>query len=233
MRIAQEEGWLLGSRSDYPTYGLPMTLIDIDYKGKTDFEKHIAVVAKTRPKYACAEDLSDKVFDLTDIERAILQVKRLANYCEYPIIIPKLEEQINYIDEKITIGYSIPTSNGGAKYAPEMLSGRKVHLLGGSPQQQIQIYQQIIKKVNVGSVDCNMHQRMANEQCKYWQVITRRSRFRRLQTTGDWFLFPGNKKDENRQLNCFRLSCCNIYQAWQEPSVLSGKTFAIQLELMA
>lgn len=199
-KIAYEEGWLMGVRSDKGhTGGLPIAFIDVEYKSP-DFELHLRRVAKERPKYATIPDLNEKTIDDNDIDRAIKQAERLKNYCEIPLIVPKLPGQISMLPAYLAIGYSIPTSYGGAQYPIWELVGRKVHLLGGSPQKQLEAYRYISSIGQVISVDGNMAQKCAIQFLKYWQK-------------GKWIKW--NNTEKNQYPHCWRQSCKNIYHMWQ------------------
>jgi hypothetical protein len=198
-RIAHEEGWLLGVRSDRWHHPYPLTLIDINYKNPK-FEKHLTRVAKERPKYATVTDLSDQSLDPYDIERAVTQAERLKDYCQFPLIIPKLAGQLDLIPKEWAIGYSVPTTYGGASFLLWEIIGRKVHLLGGSPHRQIELGFFFNVAGQMLSADGNMAQKMAVGFLKYWDNAV-------------WVRWPTSNRDEYYE--CFRLSCRNIREAWQ------------------
>lgn len=199
--IAYEAGYKLGIRSDRADYGFPISFVDIDYK-RPDFSAHLEIVKKHAPKYATVPDLSEKVVDERDVFRAVVQAKTIADYCEIPLIIPKLPGQIELIPANIAIGYSVPTSYGGAQYPLWELAGRHVHLLGGSPHEQMDLYPYIMAIGTVLSVDGNMAQKVAIRFAKYWQ---RRQ----------WIEHPKHGTGEkDLYLDCWRRSCQNISQYW-------------------
>ena len=203
MRIAHDAGYMLGIRSDYLDYGFPISFVDIHYR-QPDFTTHMEVVKKLHPKYATVPDLSEVEVSEADIARAVFQAEQLALYCEIPLIVPKLSGQIPLIPAKYAIAYSIPTSYGGAKYGLWKLAGRRVHLLGGSPHEQMKLYRYAPECVQ--SVDGNMAQKMAVQFAKYW-----RSR--------KWVKHPlSGQGKEDLYLDCWRRSCTNIYRYWQQAS---------------
>lgn len=210
-QIAYEEGWQLGCRSDkFHAEGYKLIFIDVDYK-KPDFEKHLARVAKEQPKYASVPDLSDQEVSEEDISRAVSQLERLKDYCEIPLVVPKLSGQIDLLPADVAIGYSVPTSYGGAQYPIWELAGRRVHLLGGSPHDQLKLYRYIQPIASVVSVDGNMAHKIALEFCKYWQAKGRNG--------GQWISWTNKARDE--QYECFRQSCKNVYQMWQKEGALN------------
>jgi hypothetical protein len=208
-QIAFEEGWQLGVRSDKSHVGgLKVNFVDIRYK-KPNFEKHLRRVAKERPKYAIVPDLSDKEVHEADIEQAIFRAFKLADYCEIPLIVPKLPGQVLTIPKEIAIAYSIPTRYGGAQYPVWELVGRRVHLLGGNPHSQLKYYRHIQGMAQVISADGNMAQKLAVEKLKFWQCGGR--------VGGQWVEWPlRGKENQDQYPHCWRQSCKNIYAMWQK-----------------
>jgi hypothetical protein len=113
-RIAHEAGFLIGIRSGRAAHGFPVRFVDIEYR-KPNFGKHLTSVKRHWPKYATVLDLSEDEVSQVDIERALVQYREMAVYCEIPLIVPKLPGQVAMLPDDIAIGYSIPTSYGGAK----------------------------------------------------------------------------------------------------------------------
>jgi hypothetical protein len=204
-QIAYEEGWALGCRSDKWHYPYPLEFVDIDYK-KPDFEAHLKRVAKERPKFATVPDLSDKEVSELDIERAVAQANRLKDYCEIVLVVPKLSGQIEMLPAELAIGYSVPTSYGGAQFPIWELTGRRVHLLGGNPHEQIKLYRYIQSIGQVLSCDGNLAQKIAVERCKFWRQGGRNG--------GQWIDWP--VVGDSQYYQAFRESCRNIRQAWQK-----------------
>jgi hypothetical protein len=103
----------------------------------------------------------------------------------------------------IAQGFAIPTSYGGARYSLWELEGRQVHLLGGSPHDQMEIYRGLSTCARVMSADGNMAQKMATQFAKFWQ-------------DGVWVPHPERKTNTpDLYLDCWRRSCTNIRRAWQ------------------
>jgi hypothetical protein len=201
MDIAHDAGFLLGVRSDKCDYDMPIAFVDIEYR-QPDWERHLRRVGELQPRYAIVPDLSDRYVDARDIERAVCQAHQLANYCEIPLIVPKLPGQITLFPDYLAIAYSVPTSYGGAHYGLHELANRRVHLLGGSPKAQ-QLIARWVKQYNatVISADGNMAQLMATKLARFWQ--------RR------WVDHPRRGTNEHDlYLDCWRLSCQNIALEW-------------------
>jgi hypothetical protein len=200
--IAYETGWQLGMRSDASPMKYPPLFIDVEYK-KPDFEKHLEVVARHKPKYATVPDLSELEVSQADVDRALRQAERLQPHCEIVLIVPKLSGQIAMLPEEMAIGYSVPSKYGGAQYPLWELSERRVHLLGGSPRKQMQCYLHLSAIANVMSADGNYSQKQAVNYAMYWEKHR-------------WHYHPekiNNGKDLYAE--CWKWSCINLMQAWQ------------------
>jgi len=202
-QIASEEGWLLGFRSDKTLGGYTASFVDIDYK-QPDFARHLAVVARHQPKYAVVPDLSEAGVTMEDIDRAISQASQLAQYCEIPLIVPKLSGQLTLLPTSIAVGYSVPSRYGGASYPLWELAGRRVHLLGGSPRKQFQVYLHLSGIAEVMSADGNYAQKQAVRYAEYWTGKKWTEHEDTLQGKVDLYL------------ECFRRSCRNIRAYWQQ-----------------
>lgn len=174
--LALQSGYFLGVRSDRKSYH-PVLFVDQPYKDSTfTFEQHLSRVAKEQPKYATVPDLPkpDLFSDYclaTEISRVTTQADRLADYCQYPLIIPKWPGQLALIPAKYAIGYSVPTAYGGAEIDFSELSGRKVHLLGGRPANQLNCYRKISRYGQVISADSNAFQVDAKRGGWYFNSI--------------------------------------------------------------
>jgi hypothetical protein len=72
----------------------------------------------------------------------------------------------------IALGWSIRTSYGGVpeRMKPWHFEGRRIHLLGGSPQEQIDLYKKLSPFAEVMSADGNMAQLLATQWAKYWLI---------------------------------------------------------------
>ncbi|GCE49211.1 hypothetical protein EI42_05986 [Thermosporothrix hazakensis] len=136
------------------------------------------------------------------------QYEQLAEYCEVPLVVPKLSEQLQLLPPEVAIGFSVPSSYGAAQFLPWELAGRRVHLLGGSPKRQMELYRYISIFATVTSVDGNYAQLMATKFAEYWEA-------------GRWHNHPAiEEKKENLYYECWRISCRNLRQAWEK---ITGK----------
>jgi len=203
MRIAYESGMYLGIRSDRPSHGFAIRFVDINYRHPPVFEDHLRVVARYQPRFATVRDLSEHSVEEADIERAIAEARRLSGYCEVPLVVPKLGGQLALLPADLAIGYSIPTTHGGAQYALWELTGHRVHLLGGNPDDQMVVYRYLSACNSVLSADGNMAQKVA------WLAG--------LWEDGRWVDHPAKgTHSPNLAHTCLGLSCRNILQEWRQ-----------------
>ena len=216
MDIAISEGWLPGARSDHWAH-VAVRFVDIDYK-RPNWERHLARVIKEQPKYATVPDLREDLLDEADIERAVRQAEQLSSYCEVPLIVPKLPGQLSLIPEQFAVGYSVPSTYGGAKYPIWELSGRRIHLLGGSPKKQYEAASYLAGMATVISADGNYATLMAKKYMEYWSSRRR------------WEHWPHWDKDE--YYRCCQASLRNIYRMWQPAEQqMEAETAALSLFL--
>ena len=146
------------------------------------------------------EEQSDEVFSW--IEELSPLVGRL-------IVIPKIRGIIDRIPPKyngteIVLGYSVPTGYGKTDVPESDFKNRPTHLLGGSPEKQLELYD----KMNVVSADCNYISMKATKYCEFWNdksVYTRK-----WKPVKDLL---GAKLPDNCYTSFF-LSCVNYMAAW-------------------
>jgi hypothetical protein len=123
--------------------------LDIDWKNY-DFERHIDAVSLMRPKITIARDV-ESIFNLDSI---LKEAERLNEYSEIVAIVPKDIRLVGRFDEliphKYILAYSVPTKYGSTLIPPKYFS-RPTHLLGGRPE----IQRKLADQMNVISIDCN------------------------------------------------------------------------------
>ena len=162
-KIAIAEGFLYGARSDDIRNIRCDGLIDINWK-KYDWRLHLQIVSAHHPKYAVAPDITSA----RQLPRTLRLAQQLARYCSRVIVVPKLGNIIHHIPRCFLIGISVPTSYSGFLPRACELAGREVHLLGGTPTQQRQLWL-YFRQMNVAvvSVDSNSHSK-ASDYGSYW-----------------------------------------------------------------
>ncbi|WP_138410156.1 DUF6610 family protein [Stutzerimonas nosocomialis] len=154
IKIALEHNWLPGARYtnlrdvrsfDFQSNGF----LDIDWKNY-NLERHLEAAAQQKPKLTIARDV-ECIFQLDSILR---EAEKLAKYSEYVAIVPKdplLNGRITeLIPKEYILAYSVPTKYGGTKVDTASFD-RPVHLLGGRPDVQRRLGEQL----EVFSFDCN------------------------------------------------------------------------------
>lgn len=206
-RIAVDCGWLYGVR--LPAKGMlkdvPLTFADQDWK-KPDRKRYMTELARYRPALATVIDWEQE----QQFSEVMEWAEETAQYVsEAVLIIPKVPGTVPCIPhtiagKEVRLAYSVPTSYGGSPLFLTEFAGRTVHLLGGSPQKQYELWLYLRAIADVRSMDGNMVKKNATSRCLFWT--------RTKTTTGHWQAldgFDGNGPDE-----CIRRSCQAIRFAW-------------------
>lgn len=157
---ARASGMAYGVRGDYRAYDWPY-MMDVDFEGylsgKTTWADYLERIDHYRPVQAMCVDygphqpsrevLYDQICDLR--ERGVQRV----------MVCPKFEGAIDHIPAGCIVALSVPSSLAG--WLPndfKVLGGRRVHLLGGSPQMQREIAARVETCGGVViSADGNLH----------------------------------------------------------------------------
>lgn len=178
--LAIKSGWLYGfqsgspSRMRYPCFSVghvekhDICFIDNSYT-EYDHALHLETVQKWKPKYATVRDVMSREqcteagIDYYPLEQILDWAAELSQYAENVIVIPKYD-CMDQIPGQYMLGYSIPTTHGGTPLPTELFKGRRVHLLGGSFNRQLQYYHLLAEEVV--SLDNNYVQKTA----QYGQV---------------------------------------------------------------
>lgn len=155
--IAINEGFLYGTRHDYKPYWKPF-MVDINWK-RYYWPDYARKIAEWQPVTAMVADYERpdqfNVMKIQSLELLALEVER-------PMVCPKFAGAVYDIPEWCVVAVSVPTSYAGYLPGIAELKGRRVHLLGGSPQAQIELIKYYSRMgIQVVSVDCNMHQKAA------------------------------------------------------------------------
>lgn len=154
IKIAIENGWYPAARytnlRDIRGFNFKgIGFLDIDWKNY-DFEIHLDAVALMLPRITIARDV-ESIFDLDSI---LKEAERLKQYAEMVAIVPKDIMLAGRFDELIPcehlLGYSVPTRYGSTLIPVEYFN-RPVHLLGGRPE----IQRRLADEMPVVSIDCN------------------------------------------------------------------------------
>jgi hypothetical protein len=197
-----ESGWLYGARLPTTIYE-QLYFADQDWKNP-DRENYMAALAIHRPDVATVLDWEQP----EQLPEVLAWAEEAAQYCRRVVVVPKVSGQLDRIPERIggaeiVLGYSVPTSYGGAELWLGEFGRRAVHLLGGSPQKQMRLF----RYLNVVSADGNMAHQQAH-RCRAWQ--------RKQTDKGHWVQLSklGDPRSEGANLEAFRISLAEIKAAW-------------------
>lgn len=208
--IAASEGWEYGAR--LPARGLaslPLVFADQDWK-RPNRQRYMDCLARHRPDLATVLDW-ERPEQLPEVlswaEEAAQWVK------EAVLVIPKLPGQVGSIPRAIGgkpvwLAYSVPTTYGGSPLGLWEFAAWPVHLLGGSPQKQREVWSYLRGISEVRSIDGNMAKKMATGRCCYWTRQTSRH--------GHWQPIRGEVEHDAPD-ECLRRSLRNIRNVWRIP----------------
>lgn len=178
--VIENLGWLQGcnsgernaSRLMGDAYNLaPLSFIDNDWHSYKH-EDHVRVVEKQNPRWCTTRDVMTrdqckeagvKYYPLAQILDQAEELRPLVR--DEVIVIPKYDI-IDKIPEHFRLGYSVPTSYGRTEFPYEAFAGRRVHLLGGSPDAQMEGLEAL--GPDARSIDTNYALKIAN----YGQYVT-------------------------------------------------------------
>lgn len=207
--IAHAAGWEYGLR--LPSRGradLPVSFADQDWR-KPDHQRYMACLAEVRPALATVLDWEEP----EQLPEVLAWAEEAAQWVtEAVLLIPKVSGSVPLLPRRIGgrdvwLAYSVPTSYGGSPLFLSEFGGWPVHLLGGSPQKQHEVWSYLRGIADVRSADGNMLKKLAVGRCCYWTRQTTRH--------GHWQ--PIDRAVEtNAPDECVRRSCVNIYRAWQD-----------------
>jgi hypothetical protein len=223
MEMALDAGMLPGSQLPGTIYYRPY-MVDQDWKSPNR-ERYMAALETYHPHIATVLDW-ERDDQLTEV---LSWAEEASQYVETVVIIPKvwggiakLPREIN--GKPVRLGYSVPTLYGGTNTPLIEFQGWPVHLLGGSPEKQLELARQL----HVVSVDTNYMQKMATQYCQYWTSGTIKSRNRHWPTLresdGGW--------STDAPAEAFRRSCHNMMQAWERFRATEARQEAYQMVLV-
>jgi hypothetical protein len=195
-QIAIDHGFLFGSQLPRTVY-YPLYFADQCWK-KPNRAAYMAALAQHRPHMASVLDLERA----DQLDEVLSWAEEAAQYVQCVMLIPKVFGIIPRLPRRIggadvRLGYSVPTKFGGTELPVWEFAGWPVHLLGGSPNAQMELAHYMA----VESADGNMAMKAATKFCNYWDGI-----WRDIDATG----YTGN----DAPYEAFRRSCENIAAAW-------------------
>jgi hypothetical protein len=227
-RIAVGAGFWYGAQLPGATY-FRLWFADQNWK-KPDRAKYMEKLAEHKPGVASVVDWEKE----SQLAEVLDWAEEASQYVtDGVMIIPKVIGGIERLPthtangRRIILGYSVPTRHGSTPVPHWEFTGWPVHLLGGSPHEQLKFWRYLSPLAEVVSVDGNYSQKEAVDHYNFWRQGGR--------TGGQWIKLPMSaemrkwlaeaKQTDNtervkkigriRQHKCFRLSCQNIRQMWE------------------
>lgn len=180
--VARKSGMAYGVRSSEKARAWPF-MLDIDWKkitsGKFTWAEYMKLVNEYRPIQAMCVDYESPE-QLPQLNRQIAAL-RAAGIMRI-MVCPKFDGAVSDIPDDCIVAISIPSDYAGFIPNYDELLGRKIHLLGGTPQKQRKYTLEIqAAGATVISFDGNSHQRAAKLGCIYadgvWQRTTRLGKY--------------------------------------------------------
>ena len=167
--IAIESNFLYGSQLPATTY-YNVFFVDQNWK-KPNKQAYIEAIKTRNPYLATVLDIESEV----TYTEALDWAEEIAPHVGKLILIPKIEIDLplKIGGKEIIIGYSVPTKYGGTPIPIECFTDRKLHLLGGSPHAQMEIFMKYPNSIY--SVDGNYHQKMAIRFNSVWELGKKRA----------------------------------------------------------
>jgi hypothetical protein len=226
--IARDAGFLYGAQLPDTVYG-PLHFADQDWK-KPNRDAYMAALAQHRPHMASVLDWEQP----EQLSEVLDWAEQATQYVNVIMLIPKVVGGVARLPrmiggKEVRLGYSVPTNHGGTAVPVWEFHGWPVHLLGGSPQEQMALAGGYHRKrkanqrdlfrshLHVISVDGNMMQKMATRFCAFWDSskTSLRGYWPTIQEF-DGRAWGDGGAGADAPYEAFRRSCLNIMQAWKE-----------------
>lgn len=180
-----------------------MWFADQDWKAP-DLTKYARAVAEHRPEVATVLDWEHD----NQLPEVLAWAEEIAPHVARVVVIPKIPGRVGEIPETVggkpvILGYSVPTKYGGTNCGVWEFGRRPVHLLGGSPQAQMEYADYL----NVVSADGNMAAQQARRG-RFWS--------RQKNSKGHWWQLrdAGDNRTAGVPAECFRRSLGEIAGRW-------------------
>lgn len=159
---AEKYGFLKGAElDDIPQFNEnELEFLDLHWE-KEDFSQYMEAVKKVQPSYAVAGDYNgDNIEEVND------RARRIRDYVGCVIVVPHSPGEVEEVPDWAVVGFSTPTDYNGTKIPVWNYRGRDIHILGGSPRQQLQALNYLGD--DVVSIDGNSFLKSATVFNKYW-----------------------------------------------------------------
>jgi hypothetical protein len=200
-KIAIETGYKYGARLPDTIYG-PLFFADQNWKNPNR-ESYMSCLKKYRPIMATVLDLEKR----SQFNEVMDWTEEASQYVDIIQIIPKIKGIISKLPKKINgkdiiLGYSVPSKYGRTEVSLEEYYNWNIHLLGGSPQRQFEIWMKLKNKSCIYSADGNYCRMKATRFCEYFGM--------------DFKWHPDcNENEIDVPYIVFKKSCENIIKLWQ------------------
>lgn len=192
-QIAIDAGFRYGAQLPNTVYHSPF-FVDQNWR-KPDRIRYMAALAQHKPHMATVLDLERD----EQLPEVLAWAEDAAQHVAVVVIIPKAHGIIAHLPRtiggaEVRLGYSVPTKFAGTEVPLWEFYDWPVHLLGGSPQRQLEVAHYL----HVRSADGNAAQRAA---------------LHGIEWSGRWI--DGEKHDADMPYHVFAASCRNIVAAWK------------------
>lgn len=153
--IAQAAGVYYGHRNDYKGYAAPY-MLDWNFKAMFTplrWKRYLNAIEQHKPEIALVPDY----FKGTPRQRMLQLLHEVEQAgAGQAVVCPKFAGAVGDVPNHVMIGISVPTKYAGFLPAAHEVAGRKLHLLGGHPDQQLYIMRYLYPTAEIVSVDANI-----------------------------------------------------------------------------
>lgn len=212
-----EHHFLIGAQMPRKVYRDNLYFIDVHPQKLPKQPVYVNRVKRYRPFLASVHDWTE----MSRFDEIMMRAEEISQYADNVLLIPKVPGGIKLLPRTINkkpviLGYSVSTDHGSTPVEKNEFAGWPIHLLGGSPHEQMRLFREFSRIADVVSVDGNMHNKMANRYCAFWDPTKSTSR-------GYWPTIEEYDKKRwgdgsvsaDAPYEAFRRSCENIWIEWQ------------------
>jgi hypothetical protein len=150
-KVCARAGWLYGTRHDCKPYAMPVYMLDINWE-KYVWADYVTKVALYKPTLAMVPDYFSDVPKSLLLER-IAEVKEAG--ASEVMVCPKFLGAVGDIPDWCIVAISVPTDYAGFLPPAHEVQGRRLHLLGGYPDQWQYLKRYRYPQSNIVSADGN------------------------------------------------------------------------------
>lgn len=205
-------GFRYGAQLPGTVYG-PLHFADQDWR-RPNRAAYMAALARHRPAMATVLDWERE----EQLGEVLSWAEEAASHVARVLLIPKVIGGIGRLPGRVggadvVLGYSVPSRYGGTDLPLWEFAGRPVHLLGGSPAQQMQAWAHLAPMAEVVSADGNYAGKLALAACQFYspRPVAGASN-RRWPTLAE---ADGRRWEGNGPCEAFRRSCDSIMAEWR------------------